>query len=68
MMNSTDIIAFGAVFLLVIGFSLWKSRKSTDGSQEGSDFSLDGRSLTWPIIGISIVATAQAPNLTIEII
>ena len=55
-MNSTDIIAFVAFFLLVIGFSLWKSRKPKDGSQDGSDFFLGGRSLTWPIIGISIVA------------
>ena len=55
-MQPTDIISFVAFFLIVIGFSLWKSRKPKDGSQDGSDFFLGGRSLTWPIIGISIVA------------
>lgn len=50
------IITFVLFFLLVIGFSLWKSRKPKGSDSEGSDFFLGGRSLSWPIIGISIVA------------
>ena len=55
-MQITDLITFVAFFVFVIGFSLWKSRKPKDGSRDGSDFFLGGRSLTWPIIGLSIVA------------
>lgn len=51
-----DWIFFLLFFAVVIGFSLYKSRRPKDGSQDGSDFFLGGRSLTWPIIGISIVA------------
>ncbi len=35
-----------------IAFAIWKSR----GKKEGADFFLGGRGLTWPIIGLSIVA------------
>ncbi|MBT8045404.1 MAG: sodium/solute symporter [Verrucomicrobiae bacterium] len=55
-MTAVDIFAFIAFFLVVIGFSLWKSKKPKNVDQKGSDFFLGGRSLTWPIIGISIVA------------
>ena len=55
-----DLAAFITFFLVVIGFSLWKSRKPKDGSQDGSDFFLGGRSLTWPIIGISMPHRADS--------
>ncbi len=54
-MNVTDIATFVIFFLVVIGVSLWKSRRR-GASQSESDYFLGGRSLTWPIIGISIVA------------
>jgi SSS family solute:Na+ symporter len=54
-MTATDIATFAVFFLIVIGVSLWKSRRKGE-SQSESDYFLGGRSLTWPIIGISIVA------------
>ncbi len=54
-MSITDIATFVVFFLIVIGLSLWKSRR-TGVAQNESDYFLGGRSLTWPIIGISIVA------------
>ena len=50
------IITFVLFFALVIGFSLWKSRAIKGIQQDESSYFLGGRSLTWPIIGISIVA------------
>jgi solute:Na+ symporter, SSS family len=47
-----DLLFFAAFFLVVIGFSLWKSR----GGGDSSDYFLGGRSLPWWLIGISIVA------------
>lgn len=55
-MSSLSIVTFVLFFLIVIGFSLWKSRKPKGSGAEGSDFFLGGRSLSWPVIGISIVA------------
>lgn len=54
-MTTTDIATFVIFFLIVIGVSLWKSRRK-GAAQSESDYFLGGRSLTWPIIGISIVA------------
>ncbi len=51
-----DWLFFALFFAVVIGFSLWKSRRTDHTSRDGSDFFLGGRSLTWPVIGISIVA------------
>ena len=53
-MAPLDLATFIIFFLIVIGVSLWKSRPKTTDSE--SDYFLGGRSLTWPIIGISIVA------------
>lgn len=53
-MTPIDIATFVAFFLIVIGVSLWKSRPK--GAKSESDYFLGGRSLGWPIIGISIVA------------
>lgn len=53
-MTPIDLATFVLFFLVVIGVSLWKSRPRRDESE--SDYFLGGRSLTWPIIGISIVA------------
>jgi SSS family solute:Na+ symporter len=56
-MNLTpqDLAVFIGFFAVVIGLSVWKSRRSK-GAEGSSDFFLGGRSLTWPLIGISIVA------------
>lgn len=51
------ITSFCAFFVLVVGVAIWKSRRAAGMKpEEASDFFLGGRSLTWPLIGISIVA------------
>jgi solute:Na+ symporter, SSS family len=47
-----DIAIFAAFFAVVIGVSLYKSRKS----RTGEDFFLAGRGLVWPLIGFSLIA------------
>lgn len=47
-----DILVFVAFFAVVIGVSLFKSRKESSSE----DYFLAGRGLTWWLIGISIVA------------
>lgn len=54
-MTTIDIVSFVLFFVVVVAVSLWKSRQQ-GGTQDESDYFLGGRSLTWPIIGISIVA------------
>lgn len=58
LMNITplDISVFVGFFAVVVGLSVWKSRKAKGNDEDSSDFFLAGRSLTWPLIGISIVA------------
>jgi SSS family solute:Na+ symporter len=52
-----DFFVFVAFFAAVVGLGLWKSRKKPGAAEAGSDgFFLAGRGLTWPLIGISIVA------------
>jgi SSS family solute:Na+ symporter len=51
-----DLIVIIGFFAVVIGLSIWKSRRGLDHQEESSDFFLAGRGLTWPLIGISIVA------------
>lgn len=53
--NLQDIVVFAGFFAVVIGLSVWKSRRAGRG-EGSSDFFLAGRGLTWPLIGISIVA------------
>ena len=48
----TDILVFAAFFAVVLGVSLWKSRRQ----QDSEDYFLAGRGLTWWLIGLSIVA------------
>ena len=55
-LSAFDWILFLLFFATVIGFSLWKSLGKKGAAQNESDYFLGGRSLTWPIIGISIVA------------
>lgn len=57
-MTISALLSFFLFFAIVIGISLWKSRrvKSEDTEENSADFFLGGRSLTWPLIGISIVA------------
>ncbi|MCX6559085.1 MAG: solute:sodium symporter family transporter [Candidatus Aminicenantes bacterium] len=47
-----DISVFVAFFALVIGVSMYKSRKG----RSGEDFFLAGRGLVWPLIGFSLIA------------
>jgi len=47
-----DIAVFAAFFAVVIGVSLFKSRRE----KNSEDYFLAGRGLVWPLIGISIVA------------
>ena len=47
-----DILIFIAFFALVVGISIFKSRRESSGE----DYFLAGRGLTWPFIGLSIVA------------
>lgn len=54
--TGADLAIFIGFFTVVIGLSVWKSRRSRDHSENSSDFFLAGRGLTWPLIGISIVA------------
>jgi solute:Na+ symporter, SSS family len=63
-MNFTaiDFIGFIAFFALVVGLSVWKSHRATDHAEDSTDFFLAGRRLTWPLIGLSIVAA----NLSTE--
>lgn len=51
-----DLVSFVLFFAVVIGLSVWKSRIARDHSESSSDFFLAGRGLTWPLIGVSIVA------------
>lgn len=59
-MNATftglDLAIFVGFFVVVVGLSVWKSRRARDRVESSSDFFLAGRGLTWPLIGISIVA------------
>lgn len=54
--NPIDLTAFIGFFVIVVGLSVWKSRRAKDHDENSSDFFLAGRGLTWPLIGISIVA------------
>ena len=51
-LNVFDVVVFLGFFAVVIGTSLFKSRKEASSA----DYFLAGRGLTWPLIGISIVA------------
>ena len=47
-----DVLVFVGFLLVAIGTSLYKSRKE----ESGEDFFLAGRGLTWPLIGLSLIA------------
>lgn len=55
-MQPIDLVTFVGFFVVVISLSLWKSLKKSGTEASESDYFLGGRSLTWPMIGISIVA------------
>lgn len=55
-MEPLTLATFVLFFVLVVGFSVWKSRPRPGVAEDESGYFLGGRSLTWPIIGISIVA------------
>ncbi len=50
--TTLDLAVFAGFYALVLGFSFFKSR----GRKDSAGYFLGGRSLTWPLIGISIVA------------
>lgn len=54
--SALDLVVFVGFFIVVVGLSVWKSRRARDHAENSSDFFLAGRGLTWPLIGISIVA------------
>jgi SSS family solute:Na+ symporter len=47
-----DLTIFVAFFIIVVGVSMYQSRKE----KTGEDFFLAGRSLVWPLIGFSLIA------------
>ncbi|HBG26522.1 MAG: hypothetical protein A2Y10_00995 [Planctomycetes bacterium GWF2_41_51] len=51
-LSAFDIIVFVGFFVVVVGVSLFKSRKE----KSSEDYFLAGRGLTWWLIGVSIVA------------
>ena len=51
--NTLDIIAFFGFIAVVIGVSLWVSRKKGDDE----DYFLAGRTLSWWVIGLSLIAS-----------
>ena len=51
-----DLVFFVGFFVVVLGLSVWKSRHAKGHKDDSSDFFLAGRGLTWPLIGVSIVA------------
>lgn len=51
-----DLAVFAGFFVIVVSLSVWKSRRGARRDEDSSDFFLAGRGLTWPLIGISIVA------------
>ncbi len=51
-LNPLDVAIFVAFFTVVVGVSLYKSRRE----KSSEDYFLAGRGLTWPLIGLSIVA------------
>jgi len=51
-MHWLDLTIFIAFFTLVVGVSMYKSRRE----KTGEDFFLAGRSLLWPLIGFSLIA------------
>ena len=51
-LNLLDVGLFLAFFVAVMGFAMYKSRRE----KTSEDYFLAGRGLTWPLIGLSIVA------------
>ena len=51
-LNYLDIGIFVAFFVVVVGVSMYKSRKE----ETGEDYFLASRGLTWPLIGFSLIA------------
>ncbi|MGE5293335.1 MAG: sodium:solute symporter family transporter, partial [Solirubrobacterales bacterium] len=51
-LNAFDIGVFVAFFAVVVGVSMFKSRRE----KTSEDYFLAGRGLTWPLIGLSIIA------------
>ena len=52
-LTATDAIVFFAFMAFVVVVSLWAAR----GNKTSEDYFLAGRKLTWPLIGISLIAS-----------
>ena len=52
-LDTLDIIVIGVYLIGIVGIGFWVSRKTA--SEE--DYFLAGRSLTWPLIGLSLFAS-----------
>jgi SSS family solute:Na+ symporter len=52
-MHTIDIVVFVLFALSVVAIGLWKSRGEKETAE---DYFLAGRGLTWPLIGISLIA------------
>lgn len=52
-MSILDFVVFFAFMAVVVGVGVWASRKEHDSA----DYFLAGRSLTWPLIGLSLLAS-----------
>lgn len=55
-LDTPDLVVIALFFACVVGLGIWKSRRTSAEKADSSDFFLAGRGLTWPLIGISIVA------------
>jgi len=55
-LTQLDMLIFAGFFVVVIGLGMWKSRRTKGHKEDSADFFLAGRGLTWPLIGVSIVA------------
>jgi SSS family solute:Na+ symporter len=51
-LSAFDFASFLLFFLIVVGVSMYKSRRE----ESGEDFFLAGRGLLWPLIGMSLIA------------
>jgi uncharacterized sodium:solute symporter family permease YidK len=51
-LSNLDVIIFLAFFAVVVGVSMYKSRRE----ETGEDFFLASRGLVWPLIGFSLIA------------
>ena len=52
-LDTLDLIVIGVYLIGIVGIGFWVSRKT----ESEEDYFLAGRSLTWPLIGLSLFAS-----------